>query len=480
MSNVNKKLTKELANILDQLGDEDLAELPEKSILEMRKKLNPYGRTIQGSNQYLNFSITQISHEYWKKLIMSAFVGYLNRACDEWKVPEGVPVVPVYEYLEDKSKLDTPKTVLDKGYKKTIDEYEENRKWMEKRIVVKEFLEEMFQFNPEEHVRSSYKPCYADPSRKIINTPAGKLAIDHLNKTDAEFKASSELYSELTSEDKKNDEQKFKMVKKRKRVKDPSTGKFKNKLVNVKVPLDSDDTKGEHLPSNLKDNQLARTVREFLPPQDIYGRFRMYLESNLEDLRDFVRDAFCVKPDLELAINPYAVHETDDDAEKFKKKHRNEVIAEVFTAHFGKWNFFDTFKEQRDNVNFYNDNTIILEEMIKQLKSDEKLGQDLMKKRVEKAKKKNILEDGPDAESFKKWREQNTTIQKMGAKYIGDKADDDMPENSVQVDVWKIAKGGLEITKNKFYSSSEAPTFVKENNEEKKNNSEFKTQELKQ
>jgi len=469
MSDSNKSLAYELSNILDELNDDDLAELPEDKILEMRKKLNPYGRTIQGSDRYLNFSITQLSHEYWKKLIMSALVGYLNRACDEWKVPDGVPVVPVYEYLDDNTKLDTPQSILDKGYQKTIDEYEDNRNWMKKRIIVKEFLEEMFQFNPEEHVRSSYRPCYADTSRKPINTLAGKLAVNHLKRTDSEFRASVELHEDINgTTDVKNDVKEYKIIKRAVKVKDPVTGKVKVKLVKTKVPVETNDTNdGKKLPENMEDNKLPKTVRSFLPPHDIYGRFRMYMESNLEPLRDFVRDAFCIKPDLELAINPYSVHETEDEAEKFKKKHRNEVIAEVFTAHCGKWNFFDTFKEQRDNVNFYNDNTIIIEEMIKQLKSDEKLGQDLMKKRVKKVKKKNEIEVGPDAESFKKWRDQNSTIKNMGAAHIGDVVDDDIPDDAIQVDVWRVAKGGLELTKDKFYTASEAPTFVEETKEDK-------------
>jgi hypothetical protein len=50
----------------------------------------------------------------------------------------------------------------------------------------------------------------------------------------------------------------------------------------------------------------------------------------------------------------------------------------------------------------------------------------------------------------------------MGAKYIGDMADDETPEDAIEVPVWKIAKGGVELTKDKFYSQAEAPTFVKE------------------
>lgn len=516
----NQKLNSELEEMLKELQDSDLSKLPEERILEMRKKLNPYGRTIEGSDKYLNFSITQIQHEYWKKLIISAFIGFLNRMNDEWKVPEGVPVVPVYDYLDDPTKVDTPKMVLEKGYKKTIDEYEFNKKWMEKRVIVKEFLEEMFQFNPEEHVRSAYRPCRADNTRKPINTPAGKLAVSHLKRKDKEFAATEELYGEcdtleVKSDDKSpckskstvkskspckserksksksdsksentinskdestresangvksgsnngrkgdgKDKKSNKVKKVRKMVTDPVTGK--KKMVLKEVVID------DKLPADMKDDKCGKQTREFLPPHDMFGRFKMYLESNYEELRDFVRDAYCEKPEFELAINPYSVHDTLEEAETFKKKHRNEVIAEVFTVCFGKWCFFDCFKEQRENVNFYNDKTIILEEMMKQHKKDEMLGQDLLKKRVEKAKRKNIAEDGPDAESFRKYVSQNKDIQSMGAEYLGDKADDDVPDDAVQVDVWRIAKGGMEVTKDKFYSAAEAPTFVKEAHE---------------
>lgn len=465
MSRNNTDLAAQLENILGQLKDEDLASMDSNEILEMRKKLNPYGRTIEGANQYLNFSITQIHHEYWKKFLTSAMVAFLNRMCDEWKVPEGVPVVPVYDYLDDPTKIDTPASVLEKGYKPTIDNYEFNRKWMEKRVIVKEFLEEMFQFNPEEHVRSAYRPCREDTERKLITTKAGKLAVDHLKRTDKVFRAKEELYADVSSvtNNNKTDETRTKKIRKTVIGKDG-----KKKVVIKTVPVTYVDPKSASKKieeNNGKDPTCARTVREFLPPHDIYARFKMYYQSNYEDLRDFVRDAYCEKPELELAINPYSIHNTPEEAETFKKKHRNEVIAEIFTAHTGKWCFFDSFKEQRENTNFYNDNTIVLEEIIKQLESDERLGQDLMKKRVIKTKAKNVIEDGPDAPGLKKWVEQNTTIKKMGAEYIGDMADDDCPDDAVQVDVWRIAKGGTELSKDKFYTAAEAPTFVQEAHE---------------
>lgn len=442
---------------LKALSTADLAELPAEQILEMRKRLNPYGRTIAGSDNYLNFSITQISHEYWKKFITTAMIAYLNRMCDEWKVPNGVPVISVYDYLENKSLLDTPDLAIQRNNKSSIYDYEFNRKWMEKRIIVKEFLEEMFQFNPDEHVRSAYRPNYKDQSRKPLETMAARIAVNHVAKTDRAFKTEKIL----------NDESKGIKVKKiRRTVVNKKTGEKIVKIIEVPaddqpvekpvahtVPLD---------PEHPKDPTAVSTATNMIPPHDMFGRFMMYYKENYEELRNAVEALYCEKPELELAINPYAWHKSPEEAEAFKKQHSDEVIAEVFTATSGKWNFFDSFKAQRDSVNFYNKNTIILEEMVKQIERDERLGQDLMAKRVEKEKKKNVIEAGPDAENFKKWREENVDLSKMGAKYYGDAADEDMPENSVQVDVWKIAKGGLEVAKDKFYSQAEAPTFVKE------------------
>jgi hypothetical protein len=465
MKNINimsKSSTKKLSTAeqlelyLNSLNDEDLSELDKDKILQMRKDLNPYGRTIAGSDKWLNFSITQISHEYWKKFLTTALVGFLHRMNDEWKVPAGVPVVSVYDYLDDKTKLDTPEAVIKKDNKSMIYDYEFNRKWMEKRLIVKEFLEEMFQFNPDEHVRSAYRPNYKDDSRVILDTMAARLAVQHLAKQDKEFNKQKEEY-----DDEKN-------IKKKKITKTIIGKDGKKRIIVKKVeeprPL-PERTPTDPSPLNPeapKDASIYDTVTNNIPPHDVFHRFKMYYTENYENLRDAVNALYVERPDLELAINPYSWHDSKEDAELFKKQHADEVIAEVFTVQSGKWNFFDTFKEQRESVNFYNKNTIILEEMVKQIERDEKLGQDLMSKRVEKEKKKNIIESGPDAENFKKWREENSDLQKLGAKYIGDMADEDMPDDSVQVDVWRLAKGGLEITKDKFYSQAEAPTFVKE------------------
>lgn len=471
-NNVPAKKTsaaEELNSILNELNSADLANLPQEEIIKLKKKLNPYGRTIEGSNNYLNFSITLIQQEYWKNFVVTSFVAFLNRMVDEWEVPEGLPVVSVYEYLKDKTKLDTPQGVLEKNDKSAIYDYEFNRKWMEKRVIVKGFLEKYLQFNPDEHVRSAHRPNRADDTRSPVETMAGRLAVEHLMATDKDFKAREELYLEAMEAKRVAEEKKQVETKKpaaTKQIRKVITDKNGKKMTITKeVPvseLEAKDADKSIVNNNMKDPTVANGAREMIPPHDTFGNFKTYMSSNFEELRDATNDLYCMKSEYELAINPYSWHDNPEQAEAFKKKHQKEVIAEVFTAHSGKWNFFDSFKEQRENVNFYNENTTILEEMVKQQEKDERLGQDLMKKRIEKAKRKNIIQSGPDAESFKKWRAQNNVLKNLGASHIGDQADPECPTDGIQVDVWKVSATSMEVTKEKFYTLAEAPTFVKE------------------
>ena len=483
----NRNVADELDSILNELKTEDYADAADPSkIIELRKKLNPYGRIIAGSDCVMNFSITQISHEYWKNFIITGMSSFLHRMCDEWKVPEGFPIVTVYEYLDDPSKLDTPAAVLEKNVPTITYDYEFNRKWMEKRKIVKEFLEEFLQFNPDEHVRSAYRPNRGDPERKPVETPAGKLATEHLMQTDKDFKAKETKFRKVANANAPaNPTQKMKKVKKT--VINKKTGE--KRVIETEVPDANEDLNNKPPTKEVSQKKVLETIngkeimnkdlnlpynaRAFIPPHDTFHRLKIYMSENYEALRDATDDLFCQKSQLELAINPYSWHEgadAEEKAEAYRKKHSNEVIAEIFPAHSGKWNFFDSWKEQRESTNFYNENTVILEEIVKQVERDERLGQDMMKKRVAKEKEKNVIETGPDAESFKTWRNQNPELKKLGAQHIGGGADDECPDNAVQVDVWRLSKTGKQLTKDKFYTATEAPTFVKEAQDKAKAN----------
>lgn len=412
----------QLKKILEELNEEKLNELSDEKVLELRKQLNPYGRIIEGSDKYLTFSYTDLRESFLKKFLITSLVGFLNRMNAEWEVPDGIPVVHPYDYAQGTETLQEPETYKDPLAKADA---KANLEHMKKRIVVQEFLEHLFQFDPDEHVRSAHRPAPEDPERKPIKTPAAKRAVAHLMKTDKKFKAAKEK---------------------------------RDTLAKLKVPEAEEKT----VQKEKEKSDVERHTTEMIPPDDTFGRFTRYMEANYDKLREVTQDLYCVKPDLDRAICPHAMHDTRDEADKYINKHKDEMIAEVHVAHTGKWNFFAPFEKVRDSTRYFNSQTIVLEEMVKQIELDSKLGADLMKKRIAKKKKKNVEQVGEDAPGFAKWKAQNSTLKDMGVIENPNNpsyADDECPDSGVQVDVFSFSKGGQEMSKTRFYTEAEKPVI---------------------
>lgn len=421
MSN-SKSTVNELSKLLDELDEETLDKMDDAEILELRKKLNPYGRTIEGSNKVLTFSYTDLQGQYQKKILTTAMIGYLNRMCDEWEVPAGVPVIHVYDYCKNPDLINEFEKGLNKPTDQLLNDIEKNKKMMEKRVIVKEFLEFMFQYNPDTHVRSAYKPNPKDTDRNILDSPAAQLAIYELKQKDSKFKEDMHQY-EIDLLVRKQTEE--------------NGEKFENSVK----------------PSEKVLTDVTKYVTEMIPPQDIYHRFNHYYETNYEELQNIVTDLYCEKPCFETAVNPYCVHDNEEDADKFINKHRDEVISTIYKAHTGKWNIISPFKKVRESMKFFNKNTEVLEQIADQIEKDAKIGAELMKKRIKVEKKKNIKIEGADDPEFLKWKATNSTLKDMGADTLNEKdLEDECPSDALEVPVFRIGKGGTEMKISKFYT----------------------------
>ena len=218
---------------------------------------------------------------------------------------------------------------------------------------------------------------------------------------------------------------------------------------------------------------ITQQVTQMIPPADVFHRFQYYYETNYEELRAVVQDLYCDKPCFETAVNPYSWHDTEEDADKFINKHKDEVISTIFKAHSGKWNIIAPFKKVRESTRFFNKNTVVLEEIAKQIEKDSKMGAKLMEKRIKIKKKKNIEREGADDEAFLKWKNQNSTLKDMGATTLEkDDLNDECPDDALEVPVFRVSNGGMSITKDKFYTEAVAPNQEDINNskKEQKNN----------
>lgn len=438
-----------------------LANANKDEVIELRKKLNPYGRTIKGADEFINMSITSISQKWWERFLVTSLIGFLNRRCDEWRVPKGVPIVPVYDYVKDPSKVEIPKYTLENGDAHTIYDFQYNKEFMQKRMIVKAFLEEMFQFNPDEHVRTAYSPNLDDNTRKPLATMAGEHAVMHLEKFDPLFKAQKQRHERINGAGLVK-MKKIKKTKKIKKIIKNREGKvlrevFEDREYEEEVPdIEANVAEKQSHPEKYANGEFYETI----PPLDLFYNFDRYRKEHYEQLREATMNLYSEKPDLEFAVNVYGAFKKEEDALAQRRQNADQVITEVFTLPTGKWCFLDSFKEQRENVEFYNDRTAVLEAIVRQVEQDEKISASLVEKVVKKEKRKNVIEQGPDAESFAQWKAENKEINKTDMKYFSGAAD--VPDGTVELQVWKLGKGGAELSTEKMQILAEAPTFVKD------------------
>lgn len=500
---MTKNLSELVNKLTSELDDSVIKDLDEKDLIKMRQMLSPYGTTIEGSKNYLTMSYTYIEQEYLKKLLMTGLIGFLNRMCDEWKVPDDILVTPVYEYVKDPSILDknVPKKESADRKKKRLF----NKKWMEKRIIVKQFLEEFFQFDPDIHVRSSYTPHTKDSSRNKIYTPPVELAMWSIKKEaeDSKNKNKKKEYNDIYNKfkqdftnAKKNGE--YKKQTENVKLKQTSqkiskgkteisaTQKYNNIIYNDENDDGKDDEKVDMRSLNDKikekekmkkekekkkkkmheDNMLKANIFNMIPPKDIFCKFKIYFENNYEQLEQCVKDLYGAEKIFKLAINPLAWHKTKEEADRFVKKHSKEFITDVVTLYSGKWNVLEPYKENRENVDYFTEKTVVLEEMLKQMEQDAKIGTELLKKKVKVKKIKNILEHGPDDAGLKYYKKKfGTEVNPVGD--INPKKEMykyrvlEEPDNAVEVPVYRISKGGIQLDKDVFYTEEDLPDSLK-------------------
>ena len=431
MSDFNKIL-EDFKNFSDEELTQYIDNLDEQSIINLRKTANPYGRTVtEAQGKYTCMSIVNLKEKYLQKFLMTSLIGFLYRQCDEYKLDDGEPTTPLDDFknfmtqmdnalkkakgssaalkeLDKEDPLDSEARILRDAQRLEHERNISRAEGFKQRLVIRQFIDNLFQYNPDKHVRSAYSDNDKDPERV-----------------------------------------KPKQVK---------VIKGRNGEIKVLKPA-------KHV------EQVERSespLVKHIPPADTFHRWEYYIDSNYEEIKDAVTDLYSEKSDIEFAINPYKEFDSKDEVNSFVQKYQNEVITDIKVLNNGSWNLMGSFKENRDRVDFYNKNTAVLKEILNQIEEDKKLGADLMRKRVKRKKKKNIEECGEEPKEFKQYRKDHSSgFEELGAEDMSRHKDkeskhsfevhEDFPYDAVQVDVFDFRKGGQVVNKGEFFTEAEAP-----------------------
>jgi len=504
MSNVNDEIQQLLMQLdMTKLKDLDKAQIDKlrDNIIDVRNTANPYSSTVREKDKnLLLLMFTPMAKDYMIKLLTTSMIAYLFRANDERDVPDGVPVVSVYDYIRDQSLLDDPRPVDDKIPVSVdmLEDYALARRLMAGKMEVARFLESLFQYNPDVHVRSSYSPNGKDPERTPVVTASSKLAV-YMRKKELEKEKTkmTRLKQEQinVAEEKKQliaaapesmektevkevicklrskDGSGFKLVKRRVRctkkdydeymaAKEKRWVSAKEEKAVTKYQDDMVSSDAERVVAlhRCKDVTLQDTVRNILPPADFFHRFGYYMESNYEELLAATQDIYADKPDMDYAINPIRFVKDENDARKYRRKVEGEINWPILSVEQGNWSLLGPYKKNRDRLDFYGSNMQLFEEMFKQKETDRDIGAKLMKNKKRRKRRENRKKEGPIPAGVEKAGKILGTLDKYKSPNDKDKdenSDDELSdgEENVRVKVVRMSRGGRTTEVTEFDTS---------------------------
>lgn len=413
-----------------------------EQLVEIEKKLNPYGATIYGPEKYTCISFTNLREKYMTKLLTTALIGFTYQMNKEYIIEEE----------------DLKTNINKKDFIKYVQHPDANNKQL---------------------LDNLYNSIYTDLKDKLLKSLELDQGIEILLSEEQEMQLASET-TELVNkevgpkEELDNDayiNKKEELINKQSKEEKEIIERFLNKLFKYDPELHSKPS------VNLDHNDSERTEEneftEIQPPNDTYGRFQYYYDVNYEKLRNAVMYLYGDKPDLEVAINVFDTFDTVEECNTYIEKNKENVICNLLNLTNYKWNLLGSFSKNRERVTFYNKNTSILENILKQQEDDAKMGKALLNDRVRKRKTKNIKEYGKDHPNFLRYKKENPTgiLESTDEKIVveeeievsetGSKIDaDGTPEDCIEIGVTSINLKTNTINTGKIYTKAKSPDTI--------------------
>jgi hypothetical protein len=226
-------------------------------------------------------------------------------------------------------------------------------------------------------------------------------------------------------------------------------------------------------------------------PVDTFHRWKHYEDVNYDKYRKLTERLYLIKANMDYVINVYDCFETLEDAKSFQKMYQDQFIHDVITVKNNGWTFLASWEGNKEKIDFYNKHTELLEQILQQVEKDQKVGNELLKKRMTTTKRANIkkygaphakiesvfnkaldqadkLIDEKDAQDLNKmdnpympkdWDSlpKSATLGESSARDDGA----DCPAGAVQVDCFTVSPDGCEIKKSKIYTEAAVPEMPK-------------------
>lgn len=458
-----------------ETNPEKINDLTDEQAIEVDKYLNPYGATIYGEDKYTCVSFTNLKEKYMQKLLTTGLIGFTFQMAREYEIDDE-DLDDNYKQLLDKEQFYEYSENPDKKNPEFMKNYEKNLYLEIKFDIIKSKLKE--QLNEEESKESEIE------SDENIFKNLEKYKLTEEEELELGNRVNMALEDKLQPvkffNNEKYLERKYELLNEQTKKEQEIINRFLNKIFKYDPKNHTSEVynKDHNDPERKKitNNQFT----EIIPPNDTYGRFQYYYEVNYEELREAVHYLYNDKPDIEVALNIYETFNSLDECNEYINKNKDKVITNILTLTNYKWNLLGPFKQNRERITFYNENTQVLENILKQQEDDAKMGKKLLDERIRKKKIKNVKEYGKTDPAVAKYLKENPNditanshkvdiledkvivTEEIEISESGAKVDEDgTPEDAIEIGVTSINLKDKKISTTTIYTKAHAPELPK-------------------
>lgn len=438
-----------------------LDQLPDDQLLRVQKLVSPFGTVPESAmvDRWTCLSFVNMSQEYMKKLLVTAAVGYLYRRCDEY----GRKFKDTVENMDD---MVAAEAQVIKNQARLVE--------LEKLIV--DAIGE----------RNVLAARIAEDEPK----EAENQLLYNARKTEMVEAKILELRDFASALIKAKDDLRLKNKEILRLEEEMESLQGFGKRFIIRQFLDEQfrfnpdkHVRSSYVSSNAQSNSAgAAYIDKFTPPDDTFHNLQYYLDSNYEELRGVTNRIYRTTPNLEVAILPYADFGSKDEASAFVDRNKDGVIADIRTLQYGKWNFVEAFKANRDKVEAYRGT--VVEDILNQIKDDTKIGAELVKNKATRRARETLKELGPAPKAVQKYMAEHAPAEGSGvvgsetkeeeAKRIYDEHQEakreyecallkeaetnPAPHDAVRVNVYTMRAGGATTDTSHILTKAVAPT----------------------
>lgn len=296
--------------------------------------------------------------------------------------------------------------------------------------IIKTFLKNFFEFDPDAHVRKAYDEAVIDVARRNVAGFSEQVKYDVFDPdrlpltvllqtpptptAGEDKKALDAIRTSKSLEDRQRDYNTLCRLMQHSHLADAARYMLTG---GTEDPDRVERWRRILMPESMQ-AQCAEIIKT-IPPQDTFHRFKYYLDVNFEQLRSAVNCIYHEKPDLDYAIQLMkyfkgTAKDVQEESEKFRNENQHDVLTDIKVVNFGGWTILGEFEKNREKIDIYNDQADLIKRILDRHEQDAKFGKLLMRQRVHKEKAKNIAEAGPDAPGLAQYKSHNPTNAPAG------------------------------------------------------------------